>query len=129
MQKNYAKQRLRTSNIKKKDLSLKIKNLFTDNDFLIIERITNKSNEKKYINQKIKLTKKFQNLSKANKMQATKMYLNLVKSFLKPAVLKFKNQEISQHHLEFLDLGLNFVPSQGLHKIKDGFTLLILCKK
>ena len=125
MQKKYTKQRLRTSNIKKKDLSLKIKNLFTGTDFVIIERITNKSNEKKYINQKIKLTKKFQNLSKANLMQATKMYLNLVKSFLKPAVLKFKKQEIYQH----LNLGLKFVPSQGLHKIKDCFTFLILCKK
>lgn len=81
MQKNYTKQRLRTSNIKKKDLSLKIKNLFTDTDFVIIERITNKSNEKKYINQKIRLIKKIPKFEQSKQDAGTKNVLKLSKIF------------------------------------------------
>ena len=81
MQKSYTKQRLRTSNIKKKDLSLKIKNLFTDTDFVIIERITNKSNEKKYINQKIRLIKKIPKFEQSKQDAGTKNVLKLSKIF------------------------------------------------
>ena len=106
--KNDAKQRLRNYNIEVNDLSQKLRSVLNDVHFETIERITNKSKEKEYVKKRNHLIEKYQNLTRANKIQ--KITGN--RSLLKPAVLNLTNQGIPQHHLKILNLGrLKFVPS------------------
>ena len=79
----------------------------SDAHFATIERITNISKEKEYVKKRSHLIEKCQNLTKENKIQ--KITGN--KSLLKPTVLNLTNQEITQHHLELLNLRPKFVPS------------------
>ena len=79
----------------------------SDGHFETIERITNISNEEEYVKKRNHLTEKDHTFTKGNKIQ--KITGN--KSLLKPAVLNLINQEIPQHHLELLNLGSKFVPS------------------
>ena len=105
--KNDAKQRLRNYNIEVNDLSQELSSVLSDVHFETRERITNKSKEKEYVKKRNHLTEKYQNLTKGNKIQE----MTGDKSLLKPAVLNLTNQEIPQHHLELLNLGPKFVPS------------------
>ena len=97
--KNDAKQRLRNYNIEVNDSSQELRSVLSDVHFEIIERIT--------INQRKE--EKYQNLAKGNKIQKTTGN----KSLFKPAVLNLTNQEIPQHHLELLNFGPKFVPSNN----------------
>ena len=105
--KNDAKQRLRNYNIEVNDLSQELRSLLSDAYFETIERITNISKEKEYVKKRNHLLEKYQNLTKGNKIQK----IRRKKSLLKPDALNLTNQEISQNHLELLNLGSKFVPS------------------
>ena len=91
--------------------------------FETIERITNKSKEKEYVKKRNNLIEKYQNLTKGNKIPK----ITGSKSFLKPALLSFTNQEISQHHLELLNLGPKFVPSNKKLPFMDIVNATELC--
>ena len=79
----------------------------TDAYFETIERITNISKEEEYVKKRNHLTEKDHTFTKGNKIQQ----IAGNKSLLKPAVLNLRNQEISQHHLELLNLGPKFTAS------------------
>ena len=104
------------------DLSQELRSVLSKH-FETIERIINKSKEKEYVKKRNNLIEKYQNLTKGNKIP--KITVN--KSFLKPALLSFTNQEISQHHLELLNLGPKFVPSNKKLPFMDIVNATELC--
>ena len=87
----------------------------SDAHFETIKRITNVSKKKDYVKKRNHLIEKYQNLTKENKIQ--KITGN--KSLLKSTVLNLTNQEITQHHLELLNLGPKFVPSNKKSPFMD----------
>ena len=121
--KNDAKQRLRNYNIEVKDLSQELRSLLSDAYFETIERITNISKEKEYVKKRNHLLEKYQNLTKGNKIQK----IRRKKSLLKPDALNLTNQEIPQNHLELLNLGPKFVPSNTKLPFMDTVNATEIC--
>ena len=95
----------------------------SDAHFETIECITNMSKEEEYVKKRNHLKEKYQNLTKGNMIQ--KITGN--KSLLKPAVLNLTNQEIPQHHLELLNLGPKFVPSNKKLSFMDIVNATEIC--
>ena len=69
-------------------------------------RTNNRSKEKEYVKKRKHLIKKYENLTKWNKIQE----IAGNQSLLKPAILNLTKQEVNQHQLE-PNLGPKFVPS------------------
>ena len=105
------------------DLSQELRSVLSYAHFETIERITNISKEKEYVKKRNHLTEKYQNLTKGDKIQ--KITDN--KSLLKPAVLNLTNQEIPQHHVELLNLGPKFVPSNKKLSFMDIVNVTEIC--
>ena len=104
---NGAKQRMDEATVKVKQICENLKRSVKDEHFALIDRTTEKSNEKEFTKKKNHLINKFEilknNTGKKSKEKTT--------SYIKQAVINLTDTELTEEQKFLLNLGPNFVPA------------------
>ena len=103
--KNNAKQRMYFSLKKVEEIKLYLKNILSDEHYILIQNVTDDSREKEFLQKKKQLIEKYNSL-----LDKYSQHSNYKTSLTKPAILNFTKEEIPRHYESLINLGLKFVP-------------------
>ena len=83
-----------------------LKNILSEENYILIQSVTDNSREKEFLKKKKQLVDKYNSL-----LDKYSQHSNYKTGFIKPAILNLTNEEIPKHYEYLLNLGLKFVPT------------------
>ena len=104
--KNNAKQRMYSCLKRVEEIKLYLKNILSEEHYILIQNVTDSSREKQFLKKKKQLIDKYNSLP--NKYS---QHSNYKTSLIKPVILNLTNEEIPQHYESLLNHGPKCVPT------------------
>ena len=102
--KNNAKKRMSFSLKKVEEIKLYLKNILSDEHYILIQNVTDDTREKEFLKKKKQLIEKYNSL-----LDKYSRHSNYKTSLIKPAILNLTKEEIPKHYESLLNLGPKFV--------------------
>ena len=99
--KNNAKQRMYFSLKKVEEIKLYLKNILSDEHYILIQNVTDDTREKEFLKKKKQLIEKYNSL-----LDKYSRHSNYKTSLIKPAILNLTKEEIPKHYESLLNLKL-----------------------
>ena len=107
--KNNAEERMHKAALKVNELCQTLKAKVSEENYLLIQSVTQKSREYEFVKKKEHLISKFNELqttpSKRNNQQITTTYV-------KPSIINLTDIALTDHQISLLNLGPKFVPTE-----------------
>ena len=102
--KNNAKERMYSSLKKVEEIKLYLKDILSEEHYILIQNVTDNSREKEFLKKKKQLIEKYNSL-----LDKYSQYSNCKPSLIKSAILNLTKEEIPKHYESLLNLGPKFV--------------------
>ena len=102
--KNNAKKRMSFSLKKVEEIKLYLKNILSDEHYILIQNVTDDTREKEFLKKKKQLIEKYNSL-----LDKYSRHSNYKTSLIKPAILNLTKEEIPKHYESLLNPGPKFV--------------------
>ena len=120
--KNNAKQRMYSSLKKVAEIKFYLKNILSEEHYILIQNVTDNSREKEFLKKKKQLIDKYNSL--LNKYSQRSNYKT---SLIKTVILNLTNEEIPKHYEYLLNLAPKFVPKNKNLPLMDIITSTKSC--
>ena len=91
---------------KVEEIKLYLKNILSEEHYILTQNVTDNSREKEFLKKKKQLTEKYNSL-----LHKYCRHSNYKTNLIKPAILNRTTEEIRQHYQSLLNLGPKFVPT------------------
>ena len=104
--KNNAKQRIYSSLKKLEQIKSYLKNILSEDHYILVQNVTDNSRQKEFLKKKKQLIDKYNSL-----LDKYSQHSNYKTSLIKPVILNLTNEEIPEHYESLLNLGSKFVPT------------------
>ena len=100
--KNNAKKRMSFSLKKVEEIKLYLKNILSDEHYILIQNVTDDTREKEFLKKKKQLIEKYNSL-----LDKYSRHSNYKTSLIKPAILNLSKEEIPKHYESLLNSDQN----------------------
>ena len=104
--KNNAKKRMSFSLKKVEEIKLYLKNILSDEHYILIQNVTDDTREKEFLKKKKQLIEKYNSL-----LDKYSRHSNYKTSLIKPAILNLTKEGIPKHCESLFNLGPKLVPT------------------